>query len=196
MKRYAPFIPLFLLLGAFIVLLPACGGNEIKGQKPPETVLNPDTSSTSSETSSQPKTNFNFDTATRPVGKSVARSYKEKITRVKGPKSVQTVQVGTTPEVTSNNSTPTVVPISDQSQPPMEGSANQKPKHGSHWFLWLVVLALLGGGAYWYWSHRKEDDSPYQPQPPVGGLSPVSGFTARKKMPEPKKISFWKRNLF
>jgi hypothetical protein len=78
----------------------------------------------------------------------------------------------------------------------MEGSTNPKPKSGSHWFLWLVVLALLGLGAYWYWSHRKEDDSPYQPQPPVGGLSPVSGFTARKKMPESKKTSFWKRNLF
>jgi hypothetical protein len=200
LKRYAAYIPLFLLLGAFVVLLPACGGNEIKGQKPPETVLNAEATpnaqngqSINLENGSQPKNNFNFNTATQPVSKSVARSYKQKIARIKGPQSVQTVQVMTT---STPQTTPTVVTTSTQPQPPMEGNANQKPKHGSHWFLWLVVLALLGGGAYWYWSHRKEDDSPYQPQPPVGGLSPVSGFTARKKLPEPRKTSFWKRNLF
>jgi hypothetical protein len=117
LKRYAPFIPLFLLLSAFTVLLPACGGNEIKGQKPPETVLNSETSPTPQATqeinlgtSSQPKNSFNFDTQTQPVAKSVARSYREKIARIKGPKSIQTVQVMTTPtSETASNPTPTVV---------------------------------------------------------------------------------------
>jgi hypothetical protein len=204
-------MPSFLLLIACTFLLPACGGNEIKGQKPPETVLNAESSPTPDATqiitmgpspngvavSSNPKTGFNFDTPNRPVEKSVARSYKEKIERVKGPQSIQTVQVVTTPTpetsaAVSGNSTPTA---SQPSQPPMEANANNKPK-GSHWFIWLIVLAVLGGGAYWYWSHRHEDETPYQPQPPVGGLSPVSGFTARKNKTETKKTSFWNRKLF
>ncbi len=209
MNRYFSLMPSFLLLIACTLLLPACGGNEIKGQKTPETVLNAETSATpnaainmgpspnGSEVSSNPKTGFNFDTPNRPVERSVARSYKEKIARVKGPQSVQTVQVITTPTpetsaAISSNSTPT---SSQQSQPPMDASTNNKPK-GSHWFIWLIVLAVLGGGAYWYWSHRREDETPYQPQPPVGGLSPVSGFTARRNLTESKKTSFWNRKLF
>ena len=215
LKRYAPFLPLLLLLGAFIVLLPACGGNEIKGKNPPETVLNTEatptpplsqtinmgSSSALTEAASQPKNSFDFDTRPRPVGKSVERSYKEKIARIKGPHSTQTVQVLTTPtpqvvSANTNQPTPTVEPTTQPSQPPMDSSLSAKPQKPSHWFLWLVVLGLLGGGGYWYWSHRNENNSPYQPQPPVGGLSPVSGFTARRTTPGPKKISIWKRKLF
>jgi hypothetical protein len=215
LTRITPFLFLYLLLGGLIVFLPACGGNEIKGQNPPETVLNPeltptpqasqstnlDISSPAAETTPQPKTNFDFDTKERPVSKSVVRSYKEKIARIKGPHSIQTVQVVTTPtpqiaSAETNQPTPTVEPITSQSQTPMDASTSLKPQKSSHWFLWLVVLGLLGGGGYWYWSHRNENESPYQPQPPVGGLSPVSGFTAKRILREAKKPPFWNRSLF
>jgi hypothetical protein len=100
-----------------------------------------------------------------------------------------------TPVIASMN-TPTVVPAPNQAQPPMEATSNSTSKKGSHWFLWLVVLVILGGGAYWYFTRNKDEETPYQPQPPVGGLSPVSGYTGQKKSNSSKKISFWKRKLF
>ncbi len=210
LKRYASFLSTFALLGFLTLLLPACGGNEIKGQKPPETVLNSDSTPTPEATQDftlganptatpQVSSGEDMDTASRKLSKSVARSYAEKIARVKASQSTQSIQVLTTP---TPEMTPTAEPVMTPTAvaapaPPMETTTNTHPRKGPHWILWLIILILLGGGAYWYWLRSKEDDNtPYQPHPPVGGLSPVSGYTVRKKPEAPKKPSFWKRKLF
>jgi hypothetical protein len=211
LNRFAPSL-LIALLGAMALFLPACGGNQIKGQNPPETVLNSEPTPTPdmgefytptpiAETA-QVKKSDDSDTLTPPVSKKVARSYKQKIARMKATEAAVNAQVSptSTPQVTpvvASVITPTVVPAPIQAQPPMESTTNSTPKKGSHWFLWLVVLVILGGGAYWYFTRNKDEETPYQPQPPVGGLSPVSGYTGLKRSSSShKKTSIWNRKLF
>ncbi len=185
------------------MLLPACGGNQVKGQNPPETVLNSEPTPTPDmgefysptpivETTSV-KPNEDMDTVTQPVSKKVARSYKQKIARMKATEVAQNEQVSptSTPQptpVVASISTPTVIPAPIQAQPSMETTSNSTPKKGSHWFLWLVVLVILGGVAYWYFTRNKDEETPYQPQPPGGGLSPVSGFTGQRRVTSSKKL--------
>ncbi len=61
----------------------------------------------------------------------------------------------------------------------MDTTAPVQKSGGSHWFLWLLVILVLGGIGWYFWSKNQSDNhTPIQPMPPTGGLSPVSGFTA------------------
>lgn len=62
---------------------------------------------------------------------------------------------------------------------PVEASANGK---GGFPWIWILLLILLAVGAWYYW-HSKKTARPslLQPHPPLGGLSPVSGFTGRRR---------------
>ena len=48
--------------------------------------------------------------------------------------------------------------------------------------IWILLLVLLGVGAWYYWKSKKNTrPALLQPHPPLGGLSPVSGFTGRRR---------------
>lgn len=177
------------LLSLAVVLLPACGGgNNVQSNKAPETVLNPE--STPSVESTPVSSGEDNGTAYHTY---VQKSYTAKIHRAKGPNSTTTVV--TTP----TDATPVITPAATQNTAPMEStSASTKKSGGSHWFLWLLVLVVLGGIGWYFWQ-KNQEDSMGQPKPPTGGLSPVSGFTAvRSKIEddETKKPSIWTRKLF
>jgi hypothetical protein len=52
------------------------------------------------------------------------------------------------------------------------------------WFLLILIAAITG---WYFWDKRKNEDihglsgSPLRPAPPLGGLSPVSGYYAKGK---------------
>jgi hypothetical protein len=74
----------------------------------------------------------------------------------------------------------------------------KKKSGGSRWLLWLLGAVALAGAGWYLWSKKHPPDSS-EPMPPVGGLSPVSGFTAVKDNIEeesPSEPSFWSKKLF
>jgi hypothetical protein len=185
LTRNAMFL---ILLGCSVLLLPACGSKgHVNSQKPPETVLNPE---------GNPVSNGKEDIG-MPGGKTPIRTYVEKIHRSKGPKSTT---ITTTPVTENTSAPPPVVTQAPAQTPAMETPVPVKKSGGVHWFLWLLVLLVLGGIGWYFWSKSQSDhQSPSQPMPPVGGLSPVSGFTAVKDRIEDEvdsKPSFWSKKLF
>lgn len=175
-------------LGSAVVLLPACGSNQnVKSEKAAETVLSPETT---------PVAPANSDMGT--VGEknnAPLNAYTENIKRSKNGKDTKiTLTPGTpaaTPETTPA-STPIAAPVMDVTVPPAAKSG------GSHW-IWWVLLVLVLGGVGWFLKNRSESGDYSQPNPPVGGLSPVSGFTGVKNNIEDEtdsKTSFWSKKLF
>jgi hypothetical protein len=81
----------------------------------------------------------------------------------------------------------------------MDSTTSTDKKSGSHWVLWAIGILAVGGIGYVVWSKTQSEES-IQPMPPVGGLSPVSGFTAVKDRIEenfqPAEPSFWSKKLF
>jgi hypothetical protein len=175
---------LFLvLLGSALLFLPACGSKStVNTQKAPETVLNPESSS--------------IQNAGMPEGNGPAKSYVEKVSH-RGSKSASN---GMPVSSTSNVSTPAATAqITPNNTPSMETSAPVKKSGHASW-LWVPLVLALGGLIGWYfWSKNRTDDHPSQPMPPVGGLSPVSGFTAvRDKIEDDSETetSIWSKKLF
>ena len=82
--------------------------------------------------------------------------------------------------------------------PAVESPAPVK-KSGSHFLWWLLLFLILVGIGWYFWSKNHADEDEFQPHPPSGGLSPVSGFTGIKHQLEPeasKPESFWTKKLF
>lgn len=178
------FLPL-ILLGIAALFLPACGGSgNVKSQKAPETVLNGDTTTTSSSSGTA---DIGMPGENTPVN-----TYEAKIGARKRSNSTASTSstLSSTPAATTQ-STP------DQT-PAMEAAAPPKKSGGSHWLLWLLLAIVVAGGAWYFWSQKQAEDSS-QPMPPVGGLSPVSGFTGVKDHIEDEtqaETSFWSKKLF
>ncbi|HVZ79834.1 MAG TPA: hypothetical protein VHE12_03435 [bacterium] len=183
--RNASFVALLALSAA---LLPACGSkSNVQSDKAPETVLNPETTPTVETSVSTGDENGTS------IRTHVQKSYTAKIHRTKGPNSTTTVV--TTP----TDATPVITPAATQNTAPMESTpAPVKKSSGPHWFLWFLVLVVLGGIGWYFWQKNQEDFTNQSPKPPTGGLSPVSGFTAVRSSidNEEKKPSIWTRKLF
>jgi drug/metabolite transporter (DMT)-like permease len=67
------------------------------------------------------------------------------------------------------------------------------------WLWWILLLVVLGGIGWYFWSKSQNEGPPAPPKPPTGGLSPVSGFTAVKDRIEdesPSETSIWFRKIF
>ena len=73
-------------------------------------------------------------------------------------------------------------------------AAKTENKSGSLW-LWILAVILVLGGGYYFWT-KKSSRRKGHPLPPMGGLSPVSGFTAMKDKVQSSKPSFWTKKLF
>ena len=169
-------------------LLPACGNkSNVQSEKAPETVLNKENPELT------PVSNGNQEIGL-PGESTGIHTYVEKIHRTKGSKSGTTI---TTTPITSTATTPVPTPATNQT-PVVETAAPVKKSGGSHWFIWLLVVVLLGLVGWYFWSKSREGH-PGQPMPPTGGLSPVSGFTALKDKIEEEsesKPSFWSKKIF
>ena len=172
-----------MLLACAVLILPACGSKEsVQSNKAPESMLNPETT---------PVAAGNESNGEKPVG-----SYVEKIHRNKGLKSTTTIST------TSANGETTPAPnqMTPAQMPAMETPAPVQKSGGAHWFLWFLVLLVLGGIGWYFWSKNQSDNNmPSQPKPPTGGLSPVSGFTGVKGHVEDEgesKPSFWSKKIF
>ena len=180
------------LLAASILLLPACGGSgNVKSQKASETVLNPE--STPAPTSS----------GTADIGMpgeqdhgTPINTYVEKIKRSKGAKGTK---ITLTPSTAAAATTPETAPQTTPAQTPaMETTVTPVKTGGSHWILWTILVVAAAGIGWFFWSKNQSGDSG-QPNPPVGGLSPVSGFTGVKNDIEDdsnSEPSFWSKKLF
>ncbi len=180
----------FLAFLAFaVVLLPACGGSgNVKSQKAAETVLSPEASPTPVATASS-DLGIAGEKHEAPIN-----TYVEKIKRTKNGKETKiTLTPGTpaaTPETAAAAATPNTAPPVDASVPPAKG--------GSHW-IWWVLLVLALGGIGWFLKNKSQSGDYSQPNPPVGGLSPVSGFTGVKNKIEDEtdsEPSIWTKKLF
>jgi hypothetical protein len=171
-----------LLLGSAVTLLPACGTKtNVNSEKAHETVLNAEETPVSSgEMSGTP-----------------VHTYVEKIHRTRGPKS--TTSIITTPITAEGVTTPATQPLIPNQTPPVESSVPVKRSGGSHWKLWVLVVLVLAGIGWYFWTKSRENHTPTQPTPPTGGLSPVSGFTAIKDRIEDdseSKPSIWSKKIF
>lgn len=171
---------LFLvLLGSALLFLPACGSKSVNTQKPPETVLNPEAVP-------------NTESATGPE-----KTYVEKVHK----KGTKAAAKGLQAASTTNVSTP--VPTTQNtpmSTPSMEVSSAVKKGGHAAWLWWVLLVLVLAGIGWYFWSKSQKDEHPpTQPMPPTGGLSPVSGFTAVKDKIEddsPHEPSIWTKKLF
>lgn len=179
-------IHIFLLfLAGAIIFLPACGSKGSVKQKPNETVLNPEQTPLA---------------LTPGAGSTNPGTYVEKIHRSKGPKSkttISTTPVATTESAAASVNTPETAP---KQTPAVETTLPVKKNGGFHWLLWLLVLIVIGGIVWYFLSkNREHNDQTGQPTPPMGGLSPVSGFTAVKDHIEDEaetKPSIWFKKIF
>ena len=172
-----------ILLGSALLLLPACGSQNVKSQNQAETVLNTE------ETPPSPSSGLS-------EGHKPARSYIAKIHRTKG---AQNTTITTTPVSGEGATMASTLPGTPKQTPALETPMPVKKSAGAHWFLWLLVLIVLGLIGWYFWSKNQEGQHPGQPAPPLGGLSPVSGFTAVKDRIEEEdgsKPSFWNKKLF
>jgi len=170
-----PFLFL-ILLGAASLLLPACGGgSNVKSQKAPETVLNSEPSADESSASDEDSSD----------------SYVSSIKSKKGSSSEASAA-----ESTAGEASEIQAPSTAQT-PAMETAA--PVKKGSNWLWWALLALVLAGAGYLTWKKRRSEEHSAQPMPPVGGLSPVSGFTAVKDRIEEdpsEGTSLWSKKLF
>jgi hypothetical protein len=164
------------LLGSATVLLPACGGNQVKSNDA-TTVMNAPTPepivSTPSETTAP------------------ANSYVEKTS--KPHRTVSTTKAATT---TSAPMVSTPVPMPTVAATTVVDTPAPAPKSGSHFLWWLLLILILAGIGWYFWSKNHSDEDEFQPHPPSGGLSPVSGYTGTRELEEKKSPSIWTRKLF
>jgi hypothetical protein len=170
------------LLGSATVLLPACGGNAVKSSDNSTPMMNaestPDMTAKSSDNSS-----------TIPVNSYVEKtSSKSKSSAGKEPGSTVPMASAPTPLPTQEMSAAT--PVAEPVAAPQ--------KSGSHFLWWLLLILILAGIGWYFWSKNHSDEDEFQPHPPSGGLSPVSGYTGTKHLEagEKKAPSIWTRKLF
>jgi hypothetical protein len=188
LKRYGTTIAFGFLLVLCGLFVTACGNSEVRNQKAPETVLNPDATPTDQPT---------------PEAIAVVTPQAEQPVRIHHHYVAKALPVAVTPTPTvvaaQVQATPTVVPtpIVSQPMPPVETTVAPKPKRGTNWLLWILILIILIVAGVWgYFRYLEMKEDSHQPQPPVGGLSPVSGFTGQKHLRKAKKPRFWNRKLF
>ncbi|HET9870495.1 MAG TPA: hypothetical protein VFR02_08380 [bacterium] len=162
------------LLGSSTVLLPACGGNAVKSSDESTTMMNP-------EATPQPAM-ASEDQGTR----SPIRSYVEKAHHPAA--ASQPAAMASAPTPMPTLAVAATTPVVETPAPAQKG--------GSHFLWWLLLLLILAGIGWYFWSKNHNDEDEFQPHPPSGGLSPVSGYTGTKELEEKKTPSIWTRKLF
>ena len=87
--------------------------------------------------------------------------------------------------------TPVSIPVSLSA----DNKMTQK-KSSSHWPLIVAGIALVAALGFYFWTKKAPPRNDF-PLPPMGGLSPVGGFTAmrNKVQPEIKNQSIWTKKI-
>lgn len=198
---------LLLLSSAFI--FPACGSNEVKSQKAAETVLKsdktvppppmvsmsptvaPSATQTASATKTATGTDSDHSYTSHKSSSSSSHTSAKRIVMTKATKKPVPMMAA-----------PLVTPVPTQASMPMEtftpvATAAAPKKSGSHWPLIIAIIALVAAVGFYFWTKKAPPHNDF-PLPPMGGLSPVSGFTAmrNKVQQETKKQSIWNKKLF
>jgi hypothetical protein len=186
---------LLLLSTAFI--LHACGGsNQIKSQKNAESILKsytpvatpPMVAMTATATVSvnqTPSVNGSFPNHTY-TNKSAGTKHHTALHPINQP----IIAVITPLAVSSPTPIATAISFATTTEP-----APKKPS--SHWPLIIAGLALAAALGFYFWTKKAPPHNDF-PLPPMGGLSPVGGFTGMKSKvkQETKKQSLWNKKLF
>ncbi|MGH7739951.1 MAG: hypothetical protein ACREL1_07370 [bacterium] len=169
------------LLGAATVLLPACGGNKIKSADTPTTMMNP-AATPDTSLKSAPAMSGSVEKNSKPG--EVQKASTSKMT------AASTASMTSAPTPVATIAAITAAPAVETSAP--------AHKRGSHFLWWLLLILILAGLGWYFWSKNHNDDDEFQPHPPSGGLSPVSGYTGLKGLSadEKKNKSIWTRKLF
>jgi len=96
--------------------------------------------------------------------------------------------------------TPLVSPVPTSATTAMTfANANESTpkKSASHWPLIVAGIALVAALGFYFWTKKAPPHNDF-PLPPMGGLSPVGGFTAMrdKVQQNSKKRSIWTKKIF
>ena len=187
-----------------MLLLPACGKNEVKSEKTQATNLkSPDKPATpvvtmtatvglsptqTASTTVVPTSTIN--NYTKQKNSSNGSSKRSAMTRAALAK--KSVPMMAAPLLTPSPTLVSPTPIATFT--PVSAQGPKKP--GSHWPLIIAGIALVAAVGFYFWTKKAPPHNDF-PLPPMGGLSPVSGFTAmRKKMQaETKKQSIWNKKI-
>jgi hypothetical protein len=179
---------IFIFLLSCALALPACGSKEVKSEKVPETDLKSSdqtiTPSMVSMTSTDMATPTVVNTYTKHASLIKHHTHHH---AVKEP-----IMAASAPLIPPHISTPVTTPVNFT----IDNETTQK-KSASHWPLIVAGVALAAALGFYFWT-KKTSSHKDSPLPPMGGLSPVGGFTAirNKVQPETKKWSVWTKNLF
>jgi hypothetical protein len=167
------------ILFASVLVLPACGSkNSVKSETPGQNIVQPAQTPGSTIEPYKETTIISDSADSKPVRR--VHAYSEKSSDVQNQTAV----------ASSEKPTPVATPAA------VAAPVNAQPekKSGSKWLWILIAVAALGGGYYLY--AKKSPRRKGHPLPPMGGLSPVSGFTAMKDKVQSSKPSFWTKKLF
>ena len=178
---------IFIFLLSCTLILPACGGKEVKSEKAPETDLK-----SSDQTITPPMVSI---TSTDMATPTVVNTYTKHTSFIKHHTHRHAVKEPIMAAITPaapHISTPLPTPVNFT----IDNETTQK-KSSSHWPLIVAGIALAAALGFYFWTKKTSSHKNF-PLPPMGGLSPVGGFTAmrNKVQPETKKRSIWTKKLF
>jgi len=193
------------------LILPACGKNEVKSEKTNETNLKAATSPTippppivTTPTASVSPTQTVSVSATgtpNAVVPPITNTYTKKhmatnhatVTHMAMAKRSVPMMAAPLPTAVPTNASSASTPLATFT--PVTAEAPKKP--GSHWPLIIAIIALIAAVGFYFWTKKAPPHNDF-PLPPMGGLSPVGGYTAlrNKVKTETKKDSFWNKKLF
>lgn len=209
---------LFAGLGACVLGLPACGGNKVRSDSASQEVLRSsfDSSTFSVEPAGESQASTQEEKTLNPYEEETFQPQKNVR---KKPKKIVVERLAPSPVVVAEKREPTpVVPaagFSSDAGGPSAGAgegeveipqtaveetplpeAPASRSSGSSWLWWLLLILACACG-YYLWKKRKEKNTAVfpggapapQPAPPLGGLSPVSGYLQGRRLlpPEPKR---------
>lgn len=177
----------FIFLLSCTLILPACGGKEVKSEKVPETDLK-----STDQTIAPPMVSI---TSTDMATPTVVNTYTKHTGLIKHHAHHHAVKEPIMAAITPlvpHISTPVPTPVNFT----IDNEATQK-KSSSHWPLIVAGIALAAALGFYFWTKKASPHKDF-PLPPMGGLSPVGGFTAmrNKVQPEIKNRSIWTKKLF
>lgn len=178
---------IFIVLLSCTLILPACGGKEVKSEKVPETDLK-----SSDQTIAPPMVSM---TSTDIATSTVVNTYTKHTSLIKHHAHRHAVKepimAAITPLVSHIS-----IPVTTPANFTIDNETTQK-KSSSHWPLIVAGVALVAALGFYFWTKKASRRKNF-PLPPMGGLSPVGGFTAlrNKVQPETKKRSIWTKKVF
>jgi hypothetical protein len=183
----------FLLLLSSALILPACGSKEVKSEQNSTTALKSSAETAPTMVVMTPTITI-ASTQTTAANVYANHSYtKKRIAKHRAlPQSTkQPMMAAITPSISPVPTAATIAVTFAHANEPV------RKKSGSHWPLIIAIIILVAALGFYFWTKKTPPHNDF-PLPPMGGLSPVGGFTAMKNkiQQEPKKQSIWTKKIF